>query len=268
MREAIAGTLVGARVKRVEDQRLLAGAGPLRRRRHGARACSTPPSCAAPTPTPRSASIDLGGRPGQPGVHLVLTGADMRATHLPASSGTLTLPGVYEPDLLGAGHRPGPPRGRPGGHRGGRLPAAGRGRLRAHRGRLPAARRRWPTVEQALDTEPGRWSGPRPRATSATRRARRTATSTPPSPRADRVIVERFDQHRHSNQPMETRGIVAEIDPATGAPDDPRLDPVGPHAQVEHGPAHRPAAAAPGRPADDPPEGPHQGDLRRHGAPT
>ncbi|HEX9316476.1 MAG TPA: molybdopterin cofactor-binding domain-containing protein, partial [Actinomycetota bacterium] len=33
---------------------------------------------------------------------------------------------------------------------------------------------------------------------------------------ADRVIVETFDQHRHSNQPMETRGIVAEIDPATG----------------------------------------------------
>jgi aerobic carbon-monoxide dehydrogenase large subunit len=33
---------------------------------------------------------------------------------------------------------------------------------------------------------------------------------------ADRVIVERFEQHRHANQPMETRGIVVEIDPATG----------------------------------------------------
>src|SRR5438067_168334 len=34
---------------------------------------------------------------------------------------------------------------------------------------------------------------------------------------AGRIVVERFDQHRHSNQPMETRGLVAEMDPSTGA---------------------------------------------------
>ncbi|HEV7865081.1 MAG TPA: xanthine dehydrogenase family protein molybdopterin-binding subunit, partial [Acidimicrobiia bacterium] len=33
---------------------------------------------------------------------------------------------------------------------------------------------------------------------------------------ADRVVVETFHQHRHSNQPMETRGILAEIDPGSG----------------------------------------------------
>jgi carbon-monoxide dehydrogenase large subunit len=33
---------------------------------------------------------------------------------------------------------------------------------------------------------------------------------------ADRVIVETFHQHRHSNQPMEPRGLVAEIDPSSG----------------------------------------------------
>jgi carbon-monoxide dehydrogenase large subunit len=33
---------------------------------------------------------------------------------------------------------------------------------------------------------------------------------------ADRVVKQRFHQHRHSQQPMETRGTVAEIDPATG----------------------------------------------------
>jgi carbon-monoxide dehydrogenase large subunit len=32
---------------------------------------------------------------------------------------------------------------------------------------------------------------------------------------ADRVISRTFDVHRHSNQPMETRGCIAEIDPST-----------------------------------------------------
>lgn len=34
---------------------------------------------------------------------------------------------------------------------------------------------------------------------------------------ADRVVTERFTCHRQSNQPMETRGIVVEVDPSTGA---------------------------------------------------
>src|SRR5262249_45200858 len=33
---------------------------------------------------------------------------------------------------------------------------------------------------------------------------------------ADRVIRERFVQHRYSNQPMETRGCVADVDPVAG----------------------------------------------------
>ena len=34
--------------------------------------------------------------------------------------------------------------------------------------------------------------------------------------RADRVITKTFDSHRLTNQPVETRGIVVEVDPATG----------------------------------------------------
>src|SRR4029079_18857958 len=34
---------------------------------------------------------------------------------------------------------------------------------------------------------------------------------------ADRVLRERLVQHRYSNQPMETRGCVAEIDATSGA---------------------------------------------------
>ena len=34
---------------------------------------------------------------------------------------------------------------------------------------------------------------------------------------ADRVITERFVQHRHANQPMETRGCVAEINRASNS---------------------------------------------------
>jgi carbon-monoxide dehydrogenase large subunit len=33
---------------------------------------------------------------------------------------------------------------------------------------------------------------------------------------ADRVISETFRQHRYANVPMETRGCVADFDPATG----------------------------------------------------
>ena len=33
---------------------------------------------------------------------------------------------------------------------------------------------------------------------------------------ADVVVRERFYSHRHSAVPMETRGLVAEVDPATG----------------------------------------------------
>ena len=34
---------------------------------------------------------------------------------------------------------------------------------------------------------------------------------------ADRVITERFSSHRQSNQPMEPRGTVVEVDPITQA---------------------------------------------------
>ena len=34
---------------------------------------------------------------------------------------------------------------------------------------------------------------------------------------ADHVVRRRFVQHRHSNQPMETRGCVAEVDPTSGS---------------------------------------------------
>ena len=47
---------------------------------------------------------------------------------------------------------------------------------------------------------------------------------------ADRVVSERFVQHRHSNQPMETRGCVAEVDSVAGTVRVPLGDPEQPRA--------------------------------------
>src|SRR3978361_875446 len=94
MREAIAGRLVGARVQRVEDPRLLTGRG---------RYVDdlTVPGMAhaevlrSPYPHARIVSIDVAAARALPGVRTVLTGADMQ-TMTGAFLGMMPLDGLYD----------------------------------------------------------------------------------------------------------------------------------------------------------------------------
>ncbi len=53
------------------------------------------------------------------------------------------------------------------------------------------------------------------------------------------VVSERFVQHRYSNQPMETRGCVAEVDPVAGTVAVPRGHAEQPRVEVVAGAVHR-----------------------------
>ena len=214
MRESILGRYVGSRVARVEDDRLLAGAARF------VDDVSVPGMLHAaflrsPYPHAVIGSVDTGAARALPGVHLVLTGEDMR-TRTYACFGALNLPGLYNPSFYSLAtdrvRHVGDPVA---------VVVADSRRLAEdacelievdYRPLPPIA-----TVEQALDSRRAlvwpkagsnilykaseRWGGDVDAAFAA----------------ADRVIVETFDVHRHSNQPMETNGLVAEIDPATGA---------------------------------------------------
>src|SRR5262245_26153551 len=95
MRESIAGKLVGARVVRVEDQRLLAGAGryiddvTVPGMLHAA-------FLRSPYPHAEIGSIDLTAARALPGVHLVLTGEDLKSRTYPFF-GMFAFPGLYQP---------------------------------------------------------------------------------------------------------------------------------------------------------------------------
>src|SRR3954451_9806402 len=69
------------------------------------------------------------------------------------------------------------------------------------------------TIEHALDpTRDAIWPGPHG---NVLQRDRRDYGNVDDAFRgADRIVRERFVQHRYSNQPMETRGCVAEVDAA------------------------------------------------------
>ena len=213
MREAIAGRFVGARVKRVEDPRLLTGAGcyvddiVVPDMLHAAFARS-------PHPHALIQSIDADAARRLPGVVGVFTGADIAKLTNPFV-GLLPLPSLYNPVHYAL--------------------ATDRVRLVGDPVAMVVATSRCvaedaaelvavdyepleaiATIDQALDSRrPSIWPGARGnvmfRATDEygdLDHAFRTA---------DRVITERFVQHRHANQPMETRGCVAEIDRATNA---------------------------------------------------
>ena len=212
MRESLAGRLVGARVNRVEDGRLLAGAGryvddvSVPGMLHAAFLRSSYPHA-------EIRSIDVTAARALPGVHLVLTGADMQRRTYPFF-GPLNLPGMYNPSFyaLATG------RVRHVGDPVAIVVAASRRvaedaceLIEVDYEPLPAVA----TVEQALD--PARslvW--PKAASNVLYRASERWGDVDTAFARADRVVVETFHQHRHSNQPMETRGIVAEIDPAGG----------------------------------------------------
>jgi carbon-monoxide dehydrogenase large subunit len=210
MREAIAGRFVGAKVRRVEDPRLLTGAGryvddvAVPDMLHAAFVRS-------PHPHALIRGVDAGAARRLPGVMAVFTGTDLAQLTNPFV-GLLPLPGLYNPVHYAL--------------------ATDRVRLVGDPVALVVASSRYvaedavelvdvdyellepvATIDQALDPHgPHVWPGARSNVMfDATDdygdldHAFRTA---------DRVVTERFVQHRHANQPMETRGCVAEIDRA------------------------------------------------------
>ena len=204
--------LVGASVPRVEDGRLLAGRGryvddvTVPAMLHAA-------FLRSPWPHATIRSIDTAAASSSPGVVAVLTGRDMqRLTH--PFFGTLALPGLYGPPYWAL--------------------ATDRVRMVGDPVALVVAESRRlaedacdlidvdyepleavATMEQALDpARPALW--PRAKGNVLCREIRRFGDVDAAFAAADRVVRERFAQHRQSNQPMETRGSVAEVDPVTG----------------------------------------------------
>ena len=204
--------LVGASLSRVEDRRILTGQGryvddvTVPGMLHAAFLRSSWPHA-------RIRSIDTAAARRHPGVVAVLTGDDMqRLTH--PFFGTLALPGLYGPPYWAL--------------------AGDRVRMVGDPVALVVAESRAvaedacalidvdyeplepvATMEQALDpTRPPLW--PKAKGNVLSRETRTFGDVDAAFAAADRVIRERFTQHRQSNQPMETRGSVAEVDPATG----------------------------------------------------
>jgi aerobic carbon-monoxide dehydrogenase large subunit len=209
MREAIAGRFVGATVKRVEDPRLLTGTG------RYVDDVSVPDMLHAafvrsPHPHALIRGVDAQAARRVPGVVAVFTGADVAKLTNPFI-GLLPLPGLYHPVHYAL--------------------AIDRVRLVGDPVAIVIATSRYvaedaaalvvvdyeelepiATVEHALDDRrPPIWPGAQGNvlfeATDEYGDLDRAFRM------ADRVVSERFTQHRHANQPMETRGCIAEIDP-------------------------------------------------------
>ncbi len=213
MRKSIMGRYLGASVTRVEDKRLLAGAG------RYVDDVAVPGMVHAaflrsPYPHAEIRSVDVTEAQALPGVHLVLTGEDMKQRTW-AFFGAMNFPGLYNPSFYclatdRARHVGDPVAIVVADSR--RLAEDACELIAVDYEPLPAIS----TVEQALDA--GRalvW--PKAKSNILYRASDRSGGDIDAAfAQADRVIVETFDTHRHSNQPMETNGIVAEIDPATG----------------------------------------------------
>jgi len=212
MREAVLGRYVGASVKRVEDQRLLTGRGryvddvTVPAMFHAA-------FLRSPWPHAIIRSVDTAEARRHPGVLAVLTGADMqRLTH--PFFGALALPGLYGPPYWAL--------------------ATDRVRMVGDPVALVVAESRHVAedacelidvdyepleavadMDQALDpAKPALW--PRARGNVMAHEVRRFGDVDAAFAAAERVVRSTLSQHRQSNQPMETRGSVAEVDPETG----------------------------------------------------
>ncbi|MGH9010485.1 MAG: xanthine dehydrogenase family protein molybdopterin-binding subunit [Acidimicrobiia bacterium] len=212
MRESIVGRYVGSRVRRVEDSRLLAGAGryvddvPVSGVLHAA-------FLRSPYPNAEIRSIDVAAARGFPGVHLVLTGADLKRRTYPFF-GPLAVPGLYNPTFGALATERVRHVGDPVA-----IVVADSRRVAEDACELivvdyeplpPIA-----TVEQALNPDRAQvW--PKKNDNIHYQHSDSWGEVDAAFAAADRIIVETFDQHRHSNQPMETRGLVADVDPDTG----------------------------------------------------
>ena len=212
MPEPAVGRYVGGRVNRVEDKRLLAGAG-----------CYVDDVCVpgmlhaaflrSPYPHAEIGTIDLSAARAMPGVHLILTGEDLKSRTHPFF-GTFNLPRFYQPTFWALAVD----RVRHVGDPVAIVVADSRRTAEDACELIEVDYRPLPgisTVEQALDADRAVvW--PRSKTNIHYQATDRWGDVDAAFARADRVIVETIHQHRHSNQPMEARGIVAEIDPATG----------------------------------------------------
>ncbi|WP_068276854.1 xanthine dehydrogenase family protein molybdopterin-binding subunit [Aldersonia kunmingensis] len=207
MREQIMGRFVGARVRRVEDRRLLSGHGRyiddvvVADMAHAAFVRS-------PLPHARIRGIDTARATAVPGVYAIFTGADIAAITNPLI-GMISLPGLYDPWHWGL--------------------AVDRVRLVGDPVAIVIAISRAVAEDAAemvdVDYEelepiatlahahdpnrPAIW--PKANGNSVYRASESFGDVDAAFAGADRVISETFRQHRHANQPMETRGTVAEI---------------------------------------------------------
>jgi carbon-monoxide dehydrogenase large subunit len=212
VRESIVGRYIGTRLRRVEDRRLLIGEGryvddvPVAGVLHAS-------FLRSPHPHAEIRSIDVAAARALPGVKLVLTGAQLKHRTYPFF-GPLALPGLFNPTFWALATD----RVRHVGDPVALVVADSRAVAEDARGLIAVDYEPLPpiaTPEQALDA--GRavvW--PKKKDNVHYQHGDSWGDVDAAFAAADRIIVETFDQHRQSNQPMETRGLVAGIDPATG----------------------------------------------------
>ena len=213
MREAIAGRFVGTKVARVEDPRLLTGTGSyvddvvVPGMLHATFVRS-------PYAHATILGVDVAAARRLPGVVAVFTAADMKALTNPFM-GLLPFEGLYHPIYYPL--------------------ATDRVRVVGDPVVLIVAESRY-VAEDAAGLVGVEYDELTPIATMEHARDRRRPAIWPGAggnimleetadfgddidaafAGADRVISERLVQHRYSNQPMETRGCVAEVDPVAG----------------------------------------------------
>jgi len=208
MREQIMGRFVGARVRRVEDRRLLSGRG-----RYVDDVVVPDMAHAAfvrsPWPHALIRGIDTTRAAAVPGVYAIFTGPDIAAITNPLM-GMLVLPGLYDPWHWAL--------------------AVDRVRLVGDPVAIVVATSR-AVAEDAAEMVDVEYEELEPIATLAHAHDPSRPAIWPKAngnvvyaasesfgdvdaafAGADRVIGETFRQHRHANQPMETRGTVAEVD--------------------------------------------------------
>ena len=212
MREGLAGRYVGSKVRRLEDRRLLTGRGryvddiEVEGMVHAA-------FLRSPHPHALIKAIDTGAAQRLDGVLLVLTGADMKRLTNPFM-GLMATEGMYDPVYWSL--------------------ATDRARLVGDPVAIVVATSRrvaedacelidvdYELLDAVADMDQARDRARPPIWPKAGSNVLWEASETygdvePVFARADRVIRETFAQHRQSNQPMETRGSLAEINAATG----------------------------------------------------
>ncbi|GAA5174547.1 hypothetical protein GCM10023321_78610 [Pseudonocardia eucalypti] len=209
MRDAVGRKLVGARVKRLEDRRLLTGRGRfvddvvVPGMLHAA-------FLRSPHPHAELGEVDASAALRVPGVIGVFTGEDMRRMTNPIM-GMMAMEGLYDPWFwalaVGRVRHVGDPV----------AIVVAESRALAedacdlveveYRPLEPIATR----ADALDDTKPAVW--PLAGGNTVFRQSETIGDVDGAFARADRVIRASFDVHRHANQPMETRGIVAEVTP-------------------------------------------------------